>query len=208
MRYLYRAFVPFYTNQTGIFRTQVIEFLLAKTLGAQDERVLYFYCSKNTGSGTTVFDIFRSLVRQLAWSARDSRIEPDIKSAYENGEALILQNCQHLLGRLIPGYSSVTVIIDALDECDDPMKLVDELAKLPSCARLFVSSRESVLVQEKLALCEAIAVTPELSQDDLHFLIEKEVKKMCAAGHDLGKEKNKALLDRLIKMLSERGQGA
>ena len=125
----------------------------------------------------------------------------------ENDQRLTLQNCQGLLGQLIPRYKTVAIIIDALDECEDPMKLLDELAKLSSIVELFVSSRETVLVKDKLVPCRYIPISPGLSNYDLRFLIEREAKKMCAGGHNLGREHNEPLLDRLIKVLSDRGQG-
>lgn len=42
------------------------------------DSVVYLYCTKGARSASTVTDIFLSIVRQLAWSTKDSQIEPEI----------------------------------------------------------------------------------------------------------------------------------
>jgi hypothetical protein len=197
----------------------VIECFLEKTFGEEsgNESVAYFYCSKRKGSGSSVVDVFRSLVRQLAYSSKDARVDNDVVDAFKSRtspetDPLMLKECKQLLPRLLCRSTSAALIIDALDECSKPQQLLSELTELSAvlseCSvRLFMSSRDDVNVSRFFPTCESVSITPKSVADDFKYFVNRHVEVQSGRGHELGEEENAALRERLISVVTEQGQG-
>ena len=123
--------------------------------GPQGEALAYFYCDRNQPDHQSHEQILRSFVRQLS-THRDSNMIPScIDKCYAGKEnlgfaspSLTFQECSALVRELFGMYSKVTLVLDALDECDRSTRhiLINEVDKLvsgsASCSiKVFISSR-------------------------------------------------------------------
>lgn len=200
----------------------MIECFLEKAFGEEsgNESVAYFYCSKRKGSGSSVVDVFRSLVRQLAYSSKDARVDNDVVNMFKSRtspetDPLTLKECKQLLPRLLCRSTSAALIIDALDECSKPQQLLSELKELSATLselgarslRLFMSSRDDVNVSRFFTTCESVSITPKSVANDFKYFVNRYVEVQCERGHELGEEENAAIRERLVSVVTERGQG-
>ena len=185
--------------------------------------VAYFYCVRQgqDQSGTDPAVILRSLVRQLAWSSDGSSTSPPIRTFYDKWRyerpgsgRLSLEECSGLLTELISSYSntssysSTTIILDALDECEKPYELLRALKTIANSStgkiKLFVSSRLNVKVCSVLIPRSKIDIQSQDTSKDMDIFLHTEVKKgdRCLLKGNFPK-----LEDRLIEVLRDRAQG-
>ncbi|KAL2793217.1 hypothetical protein BJX66DRAFT_232430 [Aspergillus keveii] len=204
--------------------TRVIENFLNRAFHDEQEQVAYFYCNKRNGAGSSVLDILRSLVRQLAYTSKHMKVDDHIKSLWKSRSSpdtdlLTLRECKQIFSRLL-GESSytTTLLIDALDECEKPQQLLSELKEISDAlqkitvgsgtVRAFLSSRNDVDVARIFPSCESVNITPTLVSEDFGYFVSRFVEIQCARGHELGDEENAAIRQRLIQSVTARGQGS
>ena len=123
--------------------------------GPQGEALAYFYCDRNQPDRQSHEQILKSFVRQLS-TPRDSDMIPScIDKRYSEKEkpgfassGLTFQECCAFVAELVGMYSKVTLVLDALDECDRSTRhlLINQIDKLVSSStscviKVFISSR-------------------------------------------------------------------
>ena len=174
---------------------------------------MFFYCSQSGGKRTPPEGVFRSLV---ARSVDGLSIARSVKSEYENRKSeLSLDQCRHLLVGLVALYEQTTVIIDALDECEDYTRLLLNLKMVskdaPKAIKFFFSSRTNVKLPEDFPTWEKLELDSQksLTVGDVKTYIETQVKdrETLGFGFRLLRGKYPALEDRLVKILTRRAQG-
>lgn len=206
----------------GQFSTRIIEHFLEESsvLKHHDEQVSYFYCSKTHGLGSKPIKILQSMIRQLAWSLKDSQIEKYIKGEWNRRQAsktdrLSLEDCKTLLLQLIPRLRKTILIIDALDECDDPRGFLEALNELSTSfqerkvtVNIFISSRDEAYLAVNSTFSEylAINITPTATGPDLRQYIERRVDEECKRFRQVTKREDSSILQRLVDELTDRGQ--
>ena len=132
---------------------------------SNDETLAYFYCDRNQIDRQDPELLLRSLVRQLSVTQTEEMIQPLISQRYyqerKNGFAtgeLKFEESLALLAQLIQSYPQVTLVIDALDECDKltRVRLIDALDRLieesSSLLKIFISSRPDGDIKDRFAL--------------------------------------------------------
>jgi hypothetical protein len=178
--------------------TRVIEFFLNRAFHNGQEQVAYFYCNKRNGAGSSVLEIFRSLMRQLAYSSRHMKVDDQIMSLWKgrssaDTDLLTLKECKQILPRLLSEFSSTTtLLIDALDECEKSQQLLSELREIGTVlqnitagtgtVRAFLSSRDNVEVSRTFSNCHSVNITPALVTDDFEYFVSRFVDMQCARG--------------------------
>ena len=132
-----------------------------------------------------------------------SRKEPDGDSG-----KLTADGCVIMLREVISQANEVVIVIDALDECEDPEKLLHCLKEVEegssSRTRLFLSSRMHVRVSKIYESCITVS-TPGGNDADLAYYIRNEVKNRKTRRLLDGKKPD--LEDRLIGTLTRQAQG-
>ncbi|KAF9232068.1 hypothetical protein BU15DRAFT_67789 [Melanogaster broomeanus] len=118
------------SGKGGFCRSGVIDSLSSGL--ADDETLAYFYCDFRTPRSTHTMEVLRSLTTQLLWNSKI-----DWLSSFP--ELVIAQRARYR--RAAKLHQRPVIVIDALDECEDLSKLLDELGKLDKACRLFVTSR-------------------------------------------------------------------
>ena len=129
---------------------------LRRGLGkAPQEALAYFYCDRNQADRQSPEQVMKSFVRQLS-TPRDSDMIPScIEKRYAEKEkpgfassSLTFQECSVLVRELAAMYTKITLVLDALDECDsltrhDLITEIDDLVSgSTSCViKVFISSR-------------------------------------------------------------------
>ncbi|KAF7868360.1 hypothetical protein EAF04_004892 [Stromatinia cepivora] len=145
-----------------------------------------FWLRGTIGTGkTSIVDVIRSLVSQLAWTLDGNAIEPNIISMFndakppdptmpkpEDWSDALLKLCQRL--------SKVIIVIDALDECKDFSKLLTTMKKIQvkqlDGVKLVFSSRLNVDVDKVFSGLDGVILTVEDTSRDMSTYIENEVR--------------------------------
>ncbi len=178
----------------------------------------YFYCSGKIGQsqarGTDPAIVFRSLVRQFAWTG-EGDIASNVTGKYKRmveerprGSAFSIEESSDILIQLINALPDTTIIIDALDECTLPYKLLRALQRIRNDTvghmRLLVSGRNHIDVSSIIEECERTDLAVISDVMDIRSFIEKEVK---YGENRLLRGTEPALEDRLIETLRTHAQG-
>ncbi|KAF9233309.1 hypothetical protein BU15DRAFT_80242 [Melanogaster broomeanus] len=116
---------------------------------ATDRRgvLAYFYCDFRTDRSTQAFEVVRSLLTQLLRKSKDNWLPffDDLVDRKSNGSPppVDLEMLYKLLLKAVRLHNRPVLVIDALDECNDYVKLVTVLERLhkEGCCRLFATSR-------------------------------------------------------------------
>ncbi|KAK0124782.1 hypothetical protein ONS96_008663 [Cadophora gregata f. sp. sojae] len=185
-------------------------------------RFAYFYCSRGTATNSkhSWQDVLRAILQQSAFDPKTGKISPDVLDAYTNSGGASSQlrdfsftnDCERLLHSIVKSGVKLRIMIDALDECDEPKKLLAALVKafkvVPGGLELLMSSRYEVRVHEKFVdtPMAIIDLRSSVSETDMYTYISTEVKEREDDERLLGR-KYPELEDKLIKILCERAGG-
>jgi hypothetical protein len=189
-----------------------------------EHRVIHYYC---TGSkpGETRSDCkvcLRALIRQLAIDLDNLSVAASVQAEYNNRKIddpsdcrFSGKECERLLKELIqddPRKMRTTIIVDALDECEDGGYellncLKSILSSRPQSIRLLLSSQMHVQVAPYFSENEiqSIEIKPSRTKDDMQNFIKKEMERQRVLKGIL--DSDRALREQVIKELSIRATG-
>ena len=176
-----------------------------------EHRFAYCYASKETGRHAYQ-DILRILLRQVAYNSIDGKISRTVIAAYRKGseEKLDPRICQSLLVGILNEGVKIRIMIDALDECDNPRELLnilqDVFEQTTGSLQVLVTSRTRVQVQDKFPHAGVIDLLRAETEADLHTYVTGEIKQRRNDDR-LMKGKRPDLEDRLINTLEETANG-
>lgn len=151
----------------------------------------YVYCSETGTSvkgAATWRAVINSVIRQLCEVKGQSKlVEPVARFHAEHqekrrdGASLDVKEQRELLEDISRLGHPIYIIIDALDECDEPLKVLKMLKKASEVhggkLRILVSSRHGVKVEHKdsfRGVTKQILVK-DLTKNDMHNYIYKEI---------------------------------
>jgi hypothetical protein len=167
----------------------VLESNLKNTL---HEPLAYFYCARDPSEPErgNPLAILSSLVRQLSCLKPGMPIMAPIISKYTAREEsnfgftnLSLDECVQLILDLSGIYPSMTIIIDAIDECDpntrlDLLEALDDiLQRSAGLVKVFVSSRDDNDIVCRLENSPNLYVGASDSREDIERYVKVEVEK-------------------------------
>lgn len=162
--------------------------------------------------------VLQAILRQAAYDPVTGTRCPEIIDAYTiaGGDSADLQsfnftrNWEPLFHRILKSNIKLRIMIDALDECDDPRELLRILRRAyevtPGGLELLVSSRYEVHVDDKFPGAATIDIRGDLSETDMDTYIITEVYDRDQDDRLL-KGNHPDLEDRLIKILHNRAGG-
>ena len=114
--------------------------------------VAYFYCDYKSDEKSLPMNILRSLLCQLI-----SRFQPplppsiaDIPETYSSVSSSRTIPLAAIISKIVNEYSTVSFVIDGMDECRDRAEILHELRQLSGCIRLFITSRDEDDIRESL----------------------------------------------------------
>ena len=142
----------------------------------EGEILVFFYCDFRNERSTTSAEALRSILSQLLCQLRSldlGNVCDDLMKAKEWGGGT-LGNAKELAGfaSRVASLSSQKplVIVDALDECKDPRKLIQALMVIKDHIRLFVTSRPLHIIADELA------GVPFVSMDDMADKLSADIE--------------------------------
>ena len=198
-------------------RSLVIDHLQS-TINRDSEYVAYFYCARNTAEPErgNPEEILRSILRQLSCPDPVFPIHELVQKAYVDMQdqgfgprKLALDETSKLIIDVINAYSSVTIIVDALDECNTDTRskfllaLKDISAKSATPVKILVSSRDDGDLLSQLNDSPQVRIREEDNAVDIERFINHQVeecirKKEILMGGDVSEELRQLLIDKLI----------
>ena len=176
-------------GKTKLVSTVVENLLKTLTEHPNDEALAYFYCDRNQADHRDPEHILASLVRQLVSIAKDDRsvqrlisqlYDQERRSGFASGK-LKYDQIQSLLEQLVGTYPQVTIVVDALDECDrlTRVKLIDTLDRLvdksPGLLKVFISSRPERDIKYRFGVGPNLEIRATDNQEDIEMFVEESL---------------------------------
>ncbi|KAF9238214.1 hypothetical protein BU15DRAFT_75375 [Melanogaster broomeanus] len=149
---------------------------------ADEETLAYFYCDFRTNRSTSTMEILCSLTSQLLWNSDIDWLSsfPELVMRKERGigPPVDITTLSDLLRRAARLHQRPMIVIDALDECEDLSKLLDEIVKLDKACRLFVTSRPLHSINGVFEGLPSISLNDRVDEvlDDMYFHISTELE--------------------------------
>ena len=141
--------------------------------------VLYFFFKATDNDKNSVLAVTRSLVYQL-YSLFPARLSADIVSLKDDSgkdNALSDQRLWNLLVKHAKDTADLTIVLDALDECDGVDVLLGRMILLLQCCppKIFVVSRKEENIARVLEDYPNIVITHDDIEADIHSYIVAEI---------------------------------
>jgi len=159
------------------------------------------------------------LIRQLCWCAASTSIAEPVQRKYDrlkrdrpNDGQLSDDDCEEILKEIFKSGIGARIFIDALDECDDPEKVLNVLRAISTAGRgtvkVFVSSRTDVRHRAEPYFPDAcfLPINKEKTEIDMEIYIQREIQER-ERHFRLLKGERPDLEEKLIKLLSQRADG-
>ena len=203
-----------FSNEHG--SSVAVEDCLNRAATSQEQNLAFFYCSNEDPKRKQPVWILRSILAQLACPPGDVAVPTLLTELFKKSKKspdgdegiLAADNCVTLLRGVISQGGGAVIVIDALDECEDPDELLLYLKEVEddnACkTRLFLSSRMHVGVSKIYKSCISVS-TLGGNEADLGFYVWNEVKNRKIRRLLDGKRPD--LETRLIETLSRQAQG-
>ena len=157
------------------------------------ENIAFFYCSRSNAPGNQNFSsqaarglagslpeyILRSLLVQLCFRTSGASQQNPLVERYENDPVAFLDRqpttdeCEEDLIDVIGRNSMTYIVIDALDECSEPMILLRSLRSVASASshlKIFLTSRMHVPVLDEFNRAFVVSITEQNSKDIQHYV--------------------------------------
>ena len=156
--------------------------------------VLYFFCKNTDVDKNTPTVVVRSLLYQLYKSIKNPKasqsLNHDLGVALDRSgqqRAVNLTVLWQLFSTHITKSTPVTIILDALDECQDPSQLIDGLKELSTLRsiKVIVTSRKDLHLHNELNNFSTIEILPEEINADVAAYVEAKVEASPRLSHPL-----------------------
>ena len=195
----------------------MVEDLLDTPQLDSDEAIAYFYCSRtsNDTRQRNAKSILLSLLRQLAAPLPGLPLRSSVISVYNRETTrggtearLSLSEVAVLLDSLLQNhYKSVTIVIDALDECDNTrMALLETLTQLTynpkRIVKTLVASRNDPDIDAHFSKVPNLTITATDNAPDIERFVEKEIGSRLLHGRA-----RQDLVDRVGENLKQKSNG-
>ncbi|PGH16010.1 hypothetical protein AJ79_01990 [Helicocarpus griseus UAMH5409] len=165
----------------------------------------FFYCNRNEESRRLPENILHSLVKQLATSRPLVKV---YKGKQQSGFASAKLNpdeCESLFLELAQGYSQTTLIIVALDECEektrgDFLKRFNRLVSKSRNLKILISSRRDRDLKHQLQLRSNIGIEATDNADDISkFVSERLIQSQEDRPSPISKDLQEEIVQTLLK---------
>ncbi|RWA06648.1 hypothetical protein EKO27_g8459 [Xylaria grammica] len=188
--------------------SMVVDWLESKHRGT-NVAVIYIYCNYKEEQIQTPRNMIGSLLKQLI--QRRAVLPDHVRGLYKKN----LQTTTHLgldeltraLVQEMTAFSSVFVVIDALDECPERgntrARLLTEVQKLPQNARILITSRYSSKIEGKFE--NVLRIDIRETDDDVKRYVEARIEKETSLAKHV--RPIPALMEDMTKTVIQNSQG-
>ena len=203
-----------------VCRSIVIEHL-QQFFTKNDVSISYIYCDYKDRNTQTVVNLISSLVKQILSQQIDMPKEvKDLYAEHNNGQiSLSLEEHSKLLASLSKCFRRCFIVVDALDEhviSGDAerayeMTLLDTLLNLQHQRNeskgytLFLTSRHSGLIQERLAKHARIEISA--ANSDVELYLRSRIRKSSKFRFPVKVRDDAIFIDEIVRTLVEKAQG-
>ena len=181
----------------------------------------FFYCNRNDAERerSNPEDILRSIVRQLSMSGPQARLSEFVAAKYTERQCkhfadgpLRLDECVNLINKLTEQYTSTTIIIDALDECDvttrhDLLAALSSITQHGSPTKIFVSSRDDKDITLKLQELPNLYIKASNNAKDIDRYVRFKVEQAVADRRLLDGNVSSETVHQISRTLTDKAQG-
>ena len=179
---------------------------LEKEVRSSSIALAFMFCNYNEIHGSqTLENLLGSLIREIVQSSKS--IPADVLLFYgncratESGPGPSIEQCSEILGSIASKLRNVYIVIDALDEYEEPARitLIEELFKLPENVRILCTSRHPGDIEELFQ--GACRLEIRASDSDVSKYIqakiseERTLKKFCKEDTSL----EHAIIESIVK---------
>lgn len=158
------------------------------------KNVFYFFCKNNDVDKNTPTAVIRSLLYQLYKSVKDHKARASLSD--DLGLALDRSGQQRAVNYIVlwqlfsthvKSVTPATIILDALDECQDPSQLIQGLKELYTLesVRVIVTSRKEPHLHNELKNNSSIEIAPDDIDADIAAFVEAKVEASSRLSHPL-----------------------
>jgi hypothetical protein len=194
----------------GAGKTKLVSHIVNSFLAQSQPNVglAYFYYNRNEALRTDPENVLRCYVNQLSIAHDKSRLHTALREKYteksKSGFAsnqLSLDECQDLIQLLSKAYTSTILILDALDECDEKLRLglmkafdrlIDGVPKL----KIFISSRPDDDIRRRMMKRANVGVNATKNEEDIKQYI---LARLAADEQDRNESHREKLSEELRK---------
>lgn len=203
----------------------VQKFLDASQSDTNSAPVAFFYCIRATAEPERANpeQILRAILKQLAKAKSTTPLHPKIRVKYESAKEearddgsdltpLSISECVAMILDILQD-TSVTIFIDALDECNPSRRheLLQALRKIVSEAsnvvKIFVSSRDHADIVNKLLDVPNIYIESTDNFEDIKNFITSRIDQAIDDQRLLNGAVSPVLRDQIIRVLSDKANG-
>ena len=171
-----------------------------------------FYCDYTFNEKSRSTDgILQSLLAQLLHSFDNPLQAPpvvhEILAEFSTAQSVTGIPLADVIIKLAKCCEDVTVVIDALDECEDRRNILTLLHQLPSSVRLFVASRNEVDIKSSFQSYSKLweqEIKPDDIASDIRNYIVRKLEDHLLQHPDFS---DRSLTDTIIKTLVEKANG-
>lgn len=174
----------------------VIEDALAAFQQQQQPPPAYFYCSRNPAepNRSDPKSILASIARQLSCLKPGEPILHATEEAYTASQdtffdgSLQMKEVVQLIVKLASQYPTITIILDALDECNPETRAqllgsLEKILKESSClVKIFVSSRDDQDIVYRLRDYPSMELSSDKNAGDIARFVELETNRLVEEG--------------------------
>lgn len=158
----------------------------------------------------------RAFVKQLSVRSDASEIQDCLLQLYNNkkksgfsSNKMTIEDCELLIPQLIKAYSSSTLVLDALDECDpqsrgELMHVLNRLVENADRLRIFISSRPDYDLKLQLKKNANVGIESTDNHDDIKKFVTEAI---AFDAKNRPKPIKEPLRQKIIQTLLEKSNG-
>jgi NACHT domain len=188
--------------------------LIQKFQNSPETTMLYFLCTEAMPGSKQCKTLFRAIVTQLVQK------QPDLCAFIQNefvnnGHQASVAQLRQLLPVLLSAFSSIRIIVDGLDECDEKEQnsFLTELTKLAGCnnssssCKILISSQDFITISRSLRKRSSINLSQERAP--IQTAISRFVRSRITRNHLLydPENSNKTLAAQVEQTLVNKADG-
>jgi len=186
------------------------------------ELLAFFYCARDPREprrGQCV-SVMQSLLRQVTALSPTRTISQPVKARHDKiqdegfGDREWTEDeCVETLIEVMDIYPSLTILIDALDECDsdERMSVLQCLKRVreesANLVKIFITSRDDIDIMASLADASDIRVSATYNSDDISRFVDEKVDAMMDSRARVYGPGSQELRDEVRATLSSKAQG-
>ena len=153
----------------------------------------YFYCNRGDNSRNLPEQVLNSIVRQLSllpvprdmWLIQEPlhKLYKKIKDEGHASDTLSYSQSEALLPKLLEAYTTTTIILDALDECDKTkryrlIKTLKNLIRDCKNLKVFITSRRDPDINTHLQSEDTLEMSATDNENDIRLFVRSELDKV------------------------------